>query len=153
VSTNDNTGIKWNVTSAERPLPDLTEADTGGFWAAAQEHRLTYAMCRACGSVIFYPRSHCTTCLSEDVETGESAGQGRIYSYTVIHRNPDPAFSAMTPYVVALVDLAEGFRLMTHIKDDPGGVQVGQPVSLRWETVGGFELPVFTKADGQPAER
>jgi uncharacterized protein len=151
VSTPSSTGIKWQVTSTTRPLPDLDEPDTGAFWAAAQEHRLVYAQCRACGAVIVYPSSHCTVCLSEDVATRESAGQGRIYSYTVIHRNPDPAFSAIAPYVVALVDLAEGFRILTHVKDDPGTVRVNQPVALRWETVNGFELPVFTAAGANPA--
>jgi hypothetical protein len=149
VTTPASGAIKWAVTSSERPKPDLEDADTGQFWVAAQEHRLTYGVCRSCEAVIFYPRDHCTTCLSEDVETRDSAGKGTIYSYTVIRRNPDPAFSGNTPYVVALVDLAEGFRLLTHIKVDPDSVRVGQPVSLSWETVDGIEVPVFEVVAGE----
>jgi len=140
-------GIKWAVTSTHRPLPDLNDPDTGPFWTAAREHRLTYPVCRQCGVVQFYPRAHCSNCLSEDQEIRDSAGEGTVYSYTVVHRNPDPAFSGKTPYVVALVDLAEGFRLLTHLKIDPERVEVGQRVSLAWETADEMELPVFEAAE------
>lgn len=147
MTTSTGGAIKWAVVSSERPMPDVNEPDTGAFWAAAQEHRLTYPVCRVCGTIVFYPRAHCTHCLSEDLEILDSAGEGTIYSYTVVRRTADPAFSDNAPYVVALVDLAEGFRLLTQIKGDPDGVAVGARVSLTWETVNGFELPVFVGAD------
>lgn len=139
--------IKWNVGSGERLMPDLDDPDAGAFWRAVQDHRLTYLTCRQCGGIVFYPRAHCTHCLSEELDERESAGEGSVYSYTVIHRNPDPAFAGMTPYVVGLVDLAEGFRMLTHLRVDPEVVRVGQPVRVEWDTVDGYTLPVFAPLD------
>jgi uncharacterized protein len=139
--------IKWSVPSADRPLPNLDEADTAHFWRAAQDHELTYGFCTDCDSVVFYPRAHCTRCLSMNVENRVSAGHGTVYSYTVVRYNPHPAFSVNIPYIVALVDLDEGFRLLTHIKCDPEQVRVDQRVELQWETVEGFEVPVFAPAE------
>ena len=61
-----------------RPLPSVTEADTGPFWRAAQEHRLTYQKCSNCGSIVFYPRAHCTNCGSGELVVHDSAGRGRM---------------------------------------------------------------------------
>lgn len=138
--------IKWAVSDAGRAVPNLEDADTGEFWRAVQEHRLTYQVCRMCNGLIFYPRAHCTHCLSEDLEVRESSGNGTVYSYTVIRRNPDPAFAAAIPYIVALVDLDEGFRMLTHLKMSPDIVSVGDRVAVDWETVEGVELPVFVGA-------
>lgn len=134
------------MTTRERPLPDLTNPDTGGFWRAAQEHRLTYQHCDHCRRVVFYPRAHCPHCGSEELDVRDSAGEGTVYSYTVIRQTPDPAFRPDVPYVVALVDLDEGFRLLTHLQTEPESAQVGQRVHLEWMTRDYFELPVFAPA-------
>jgi uncharacterized OB-fold protein len=127
----------------ERPLPDLDDADTGAFWQAVQEHRLTYQTCVKCGKIVFYPRHHCPHCGSEDLRLHESEGRGVVYSYTVIRQTPDPAFRPDVPYIVALVDLAEGFRLLTHLSSQPESVEVGQQVEVEWMTRDGVVLPVF----------
>jgi uncharacterized OB-fold protein len=131
------------MTEGGRMLPDLSEPDTGAFWRAAQEHRLTYQMCIDCGGVVFYPRAHCTHCGSENLEVRDSKGEGTLYSYTVIRRTADPAFRDSAPYVVALVDLAEGFRLLTRLQSAPELAEVGQRVTLEWMSRDGIELPVF----------
>jgi uncharacterized protein len=132
--------------SYERPLPDLSDPDTGAFWRAAQDHRLTYQLCASCGQVVFYPRAHCTRCGSQDMQVHDSQGRGTLYSYTVVRQTPDPAFRRDVPYIVALVDLAEGFRMLTHLRSEPGAVAVGQQVGLEWITRDGIEFPVFTPA-------
>jgi uncharacterized OB-fold protein len=131
------------TTPRQRPSPDLSEPDTGAFWQAAQEHRLTYQICASCGRVVFYPRAHCPHCGAQELRVHDSAGRGTLYSYTVIRQTPDPAFRADVPYIVALVDLTEGFRLLTHLRSGPEEVTVGQQVSLEWLTRDGVELPVF----------
>lgn len=134
------------MTTRERPLPDLTDTDVGAFWRAAQDHRLTYQLCGRCGRVVFYPRAHCPHCGSEDLHVHDSAGVGTLYSYTVIRQTPDPAFRDDAPYIVALVDLAEGFRVLTHLRAEPEEAEVGQRVRLEWMTRDDFELPVFAPA-------
>ena len=131
------------MTSGERPLPDLSEPDTGAFWQAAQDGRLTYQVCSDCEQVVFYPRAHCAHCGSHDLRVLNSAGHGRVYSYTVIRHTYDPAFRGDVPYIVALVDLAEGFRLLTHLRAEPEAAVVGGPVKLEWMTRDGVRLPVF----------
>lgn len=131
------------MTNKPRPLPDLSDPDTGSFWQAAQDHRLTYQTCAACGRVVFYPRAHCTHCGGQDLKVHDSRGEGAVYSYSVIRQTPDPAFRGDTPFIVALIDLAEGFRLLTHLRADPESAQVGQRVSLEWTCRDGMELPVF----------
>jgi uncharacterized OB-fold protein len=130
-----------------RPLPRFPEPDTEPFWRATRDHRLVYPVCRACGNVVFYPRRHCTRCLSTDLEWRTSAGWGTVYTFTVIRQHGHPWFKERIPYVVAFVDLDEGFRLMTHIVGtDPEAVRVGQRVRLVWEDAGEVALPVFEPA-------
>jgi uncharacterized OB-fold protein len=130
----------------ERAVPDLSEPDTAEFWRLAQDHRLTYQVCVSCGRVVFYPRAHCPRCGANELQVHDSAGNGRVYSYAVIRQTPDPAFRGDVPYIVALIDLAEGFRLLTHLRAEPETAAVGQQVRLEWMTRDGFEFPVFAPA-------
>jgi hypothetical protein len=66
----------------------------------------------------------------------EASGRGTVYSFTVIRQNYARPFRDWIPYVVALVDLEEGPRVMTNLVDcDPDAVQVGMPVRARFEAV------------------
>jgi uncharacterized OB-fold protein len=122
-----------------RPLPLLTEPDTADFWRACGEHRLTYAT-RPDGEIVFFPRR------TEGGQVHESAGRGVVYTYTVVRRHGHPYFRSRTPYVVAYVDLDEGFRMLAEIDADPGTVHVGMCVDLGWEDHGETAVPVFHPA-------
>jgi uncharacterized OB-fold protein len=135
------------MTNGERPLPDLSDPDTGAFWRAAQDHRLTYQVCDSCGRIVFYPRAHCPHCGSADLQVRDSQGQGKLYSYTVIRQTPDRAFRDTAPYIVALVDLAEGFRMFTYLQAPSEAAEIGQQVTLEWMSRDGMELPVFVPAN------
>ena len=126
-----------------RPLPSLAEPDTAPFWAATREHRLTYQTCADCGTIVFHPRRHCTHCLSTDLRWHDSAGQGTVYSCTVVRQHGQPYFRGRLPYTVGLIDLDEGFRLMAEIDGPPGAVEVGQRVAVRWEDHTELAVPVF----------
>jgi uncharacterized OB-fold protein len=129
--------------AAARPQPRFPEPDTGPFWEATRERLLTYQVCRSCGGVVFYPRSHCTHCTSQDLETRTSAGRGSIYTFTVIRQHGHPFFRGRVPYVVAYVDLDEGFRMLAEVEADPATVGIGQRVEVRWEDGGDVRVPVF----------
>ena len=62
---------------------------------------------------MFYPRALCPHCGSRELAWTAVSGRGRLHSFCVPHRHPNPAFQPDLPYVVALVDLDEGVRLMT----------------------------------------
>lgn len=129
-------------TAPARPLPVLDEADTGPFWRACGEHRLTYQRRRSTGEVVFYPRGHDDS----DLETRESAGRGTVYTFTVVRQHGHPFFRAHAPYTVAYVELDEGFRMLTEVIAEPGTVRVGQRVALYWEDHDSTAVPVFRPA-------
>jgi uncharacterized OB-fold protein len=127
----------------ERPLPVFPEPDTEPFWAATREHRLVYQVCPGCGEIVFHPRAHCTGCLSGELEWRESAGRGTVYTFTVIRQHAQPYFRQRTPYVVAFIDLDEGFRMLAEIEADPAAVRVAQRVALAWEDHAEVSIPLF----------
>ncbi len=94
------------------PHPDL---ETQPFWDAAREGRLLIKVCTACERYHFYPRPFCPHCWSDDVEWFEASGRATLYTWSVVHRNDLPPFPERVPYVAAIVDLAEGPRMMTNV--------------------------------------
>lgn len=88
------------------PLPKPT-LDTAPFWKAAQAHRLVVQRCTQCGSFRFYPCAACNKCASTDFTWVETSGKGRVYSWIVVHRTVDPAWQGRTPFVSAIVEIAE----------------------------------------------
>ena len=96
------------------PQPDL---ETQPFWDAAREGKLLIKHCNACGEYHFYPRPFCPKCWSDDVEWFEASGKATLYTWSVVHRNDLPPFGERVPYVAAVVDLAEGPRMMTNVVD------------------------------------
>ena len=74
------------------------------------------------------------------------SGRATVYSYTVAHRPPHPAFAAQVPLVVAIVELEEGPRMFTNIVGcDPANVEVGMAVQATSESIDDSDmvLPVF----------
>ncbi|MPZ44330.1 MAG: hypothetical protein GEV05_13165 [Betaproteobacteria bacterium] len=129
------------------PVPALN-ADSKPFWEAARASRLLIKQCDACMRPFFPPRHLCPFCWSDKTLWIESRGTGTIYSYTVIHRAPAPEFSGRGPYVVALVDLAEGPRVMANIVG-AGALEaaVGDRVKLCFEERGeGWKVPQFERS-------
>jgi len=127
------------------PLPRFPEPDTEPFWRATKNHELRYQTCNDCGTVVFYPRAHCTRCLGASLTWNLSAGKGTLYSYTVVRQSRHPAFQELAPYAIAWIDLDEGFRLLSMLTDleDPGTVPVGARVSVAWEDFTELSLPMF----------
>jgi len=120
---------------AQIPLPKPYQ-DTAAYWEAAKAHRFILQKCRSCGEHQFYPRGVCSHCLSSDLEWVDASGKGTIYSFTVNMRAPHPGFAGKTPFVLAIVALAEGPRMMTNIVDcDPHSVRIGMPVTITFEDV------------------
>ena len=134
--------------SYEKPLP-VVNAESQPFWDGCRAGTLVLQHCLDCGTVVYYPRALCTGCHSERLEWRPVSGEGTIYSYTVCHRPAGPAFKADCPYVVALIDLKEGPRMLSNIvTDDPAGVRIGQAVRVRFEAVTDeITLPRFVLAE------
>ena len=123
------------------------DALTTPFWEGAREGRLLVQRCLGCGHRQFYPRPLCLECESLDVGWVEAAGTGSVYSLTTVHLAVTPELDP--PYVVAVVELDEGPRLLTRLVDGEGnaladGASIGDRVVVSWHPrEGAPPLPLF----------
>lgn len=90
--------------------------------------QLTTYACPKCGWADFHPASKCPRCCNE-IKTAIIAGEGRIATFTTI-RYPPESFESLAPYVVALVDLNGGIRIIGRVKSATPDVEIGSAVSL-----------------------
>ena len=110
-----------------RPLP-APDHVSSAYWKAAAEGRILYQECPTCGHRQFYPRAMCVAC-GHDPEWRTASGRGTVHTFTIIRQNWAPPFREQLPYVVAMVELAEGPRMMANITDcAPEDVSIGMPV-------------------------
>ncbi len=118
----------------KRPMPSPSWL-TKPFWDATKQGKLMLQRCTQCGEYVWTPQQACRTCLTETLEWTQSSGRGAIHTFTVIHRAATPAFNA--PYVVVVVDLEEGPRILSDVIDvDPSNVYIGMPVEVSFEDAG-----------------
>ena len=131
--------------SVPPPLPAI-DPDSQPFWDGARRGELLIQRCTSCGQWQFYPRLRCVRC-GGDVEWAAASGAGRVYSYTVVHRAAHEAFASAVPYVVALIDLAEGPRMMSRLRVPPDDARIGLDVHVAFERITDeVTLPVFEAA-------
>lgn len=128
------------------PLPQPS-IETVPFWEAVQERRLVMPKCDGCGTVTFPPTVACPTCSRDAFTWTPISGRGSVYSFVVYHRVYHPAFADKVPYVVAVVDLEEGPRIISNIVGMPiAEVRCDLPVTVVYEEVrDGYLIPKFTR--------
>jgi uncharacterized OB-fold protein len=113
---------------AARLAPAITP-DTEFFWNGLRDNKLLIQRCGSCGQLRHPPRPMCPHCRSLEWEAIESSGRGTVYSYVMPHEPKFPFFEY--PYVVALVELEEGVRMLGELVDvDPAAVEIGMPVDV-----------------------
>ncbi|MCJ0873521.1 OB-fold domain-containing protein [Streptomyces sp. AP-93] len=143
-------------TAARFDLPEIDDF-TRPYWEAAAEGRLLLRRCGECGKAHHYPREFCPACWAgEDRVAWETAsGRATLYTWSVIHRNDLPPFGERVPYVAAVVDLAEGPRMMTEVVGGVAGVGgeglelcVGMDLEVTFrEAAEGIWVAVFTPTE------
>ena len=117
------------------------------FWDASRDKRLVLQWCTVCEQAIHYPREICPGCLGDSLEWRESPGEGEIYAFNVMHVPGNRGMADRVPYVIALVTLDEGVRMVTNINAEPGSLKVGTRVKVAWEELSdGRNLPQFEPA-------
>ena len=111
------------------PLRPSVSPDTAFFWDGLKEHRLLIQRCASCGLLRHPPRPMCPACNSLDWDTVESSGRGTVHSFVMPQH---PKFPFMDyPYIVALIDLAEGVRIISNLIDiDPDDALIDMPVEV-----------------------
>ncbi len=115
-----------------KPTPE-----TAPYWEALRRHELRVQRCDDCGEAFFYPRNVCPACLSDRLTWVPASGRGRLHSFTIVHAGiatpPLPL-----PYVVAIVELDEGPRLMSNlvgVDPDPEALSCDMPVEIEFADV------------------
>lgn len=124
---------------------DFCDPTTRPFWEGANDRKLLLQRCGGCRCFQFYPRPVCLSCGGRDLAWVEAAGEGTIYSMTIVRT---PVISDLTPpYTVGLVELAEGPRMLGEIRGE--GAAIGASVRLAWRDREGLPpIPAFTLSDG-----
>jgi uncharacterized OB-fold protein len=116
-------------------IPEVTDL-TRPYWAAARDGRLVVQRCDACGHAWHPPLPRCPHCHYASVSWREVSGTGTVYTYTVVTHPTHVALAGTVPYVVAIVELDEGPRVVTGITGcAPSDVRAGMPVRVRFEAV------------------
>ena len=118
--------------------------ETLHFWEGAKAGELRLQRCDACRHVYFPPRPFCPKCASRKVSVFKASGRAKLYSYVINHR-PAPGFTS--PYSIAVVELAEGPRMMTNIvgcPQTPEALQLDMPLEVVFEKqTDAIALPLF----------
>jgi uncharacterized OB-fold protein len=133
--------------TVERPLMPIT-ATSEPYWTALKNREIRIQRCQDCQALIFYPREICPHCSGMNFTWEKLSGLGCVYSFTIVRRPSIPAFASVAPYILAIVELAEGIRMTSNIvncglKD----IRIGMPVrALFEETPQGQYLLLFEPA-------
>jgi uncharacterized OB-fold protein len=131
-----------DFTSLAVPGPNPT-ALSAPFWSAAAEGRLVLQRCRACSRFAAYPREICPFCWSEDLAWEEVSGLAEVQTFTRVHRAGNAGWQVATPFVVALVRLAEGPVLLTQLLGVGNGLRRGAACHMVQMRVADWTLPFF----------
>ncbi len=125
-----------------KPTPE-----TRHFWEGTAAGELRLQRCDECRHVYFPPRPFCPKCASRKVSVFKASGRAKLYSYVINHR-PVPPF--MASYAIAVVELAEGPRMMTNIvgcPQTPEALQLDMPLEVVFEQqTDEITLPFFKPA-------
>ena len=126
-----------------RPAPESIP-----YWEAAKQHRLELPQCEACSGYWFPPSRTCPHCLSADVRWTQVSGRGKVFSFVIYDRVYHPAFEGEVPYVVALIELDEGPRLISNVVGFAAAdVRCEMRVKIVFDDMpGGASVPKFMPA-------
>jgi uncharacterized OB-fold protein len=132
----------------KRLIPEPTP-ETQEYWDGARRGELRIQRCNSCGMAYFFPRPFCPNCSSRDVAWFTASGKGKLYSYVINHR-PAMGWQDAAPYVIAVVELDEGPRMMTNIVGvEPAleNLPIDLPVEVEWERQSDeITIPLFHPA-------
>ncbi|MGQ4599064.1 OB-fold domain-containing protein [Nocardia sp. R6R-6] len=129
------------------PLPEPTP-ETQRYWDGAAAGELWIQRCVTTGRYFFYPRVYSPFVTGGAVEWVRASGNATLYSYNILQR-PAPGFEDRAPYALAVVELAEGPRMMTNIvgiENTPENLVLDMPLRVTFEQRDGMALPVFEPA-------
>jgi uncharacterized protein len=109
--------------------PRMTEF-TSVFWDGLREGLFQTSMCTQCRHMTFPPKPVCPECWSESVQWVELSGRGLLRSFTEVSAAP-AMFADDAPYVLCIVDLEEGVRVLSRILASWDELSIDAPVQVQ----------------------
>jgi uncharacterized OB-fold protein len=131
-----------------RPMPrPNTYMNTQPFWEAAKNGKLVIQYCKDTGKPQFFPRPVSMANGKRNLEWREVSGRGKVYSFTNTF-SAWPGHEDRVPYLVALVELEEGVRMLGNLFNVKAeDVKIDMPVRLYWEKLSeDINYPAFQPA-------
>ena len=128
-----------------RPVIPVANLDTKPFWDGCAEGKLMLQRCARCQAYRHPPSPICPNCLSDDHGWVRAQGTGAVYTFVVVRETRRRGWDKMVPYVLAVVALDEGPRILTDLANvAPEEVAIGMPVEVMFEELDGTtKLPLF----------
>jgi len=124
------------------PLPRPT-ALSAPHWSGGRDGVLRVQQCDRCDKYVFNPALVCPFCTSSELTWRTSSGRGQVHTMTTVHRAPTP--DVAVPYVVAVIELEEGWHMLSNIVGcAPEDVRIDMPVQVDFIDLSPeVSLPVF----------
>ena len=147
-STTAKAPAKPEAKKIPRPIPrPNTYMNTQPFWDAAKTGKLVIQYCKDTGKPQFFPRPVSMANGKRNLEWREVSGRGKVYSYTNTF-SAWPGHEDRVPYIVALVELEEGVRILANLFNVKAeDVKIDMPVKLFWEKLSDdINYPAFEPA-------
>ena len=127
------------------PGPTITSVSKP-FWDAVARNEFILQKCADCEQWIFYPRTICPHCWSNQLEWKQASGKARLKTWSVVQRPGHPAWQEVAPYVLGVVELEEGPTMMTHLLLDPDeDLKIGLPLQVSYTKCNHIWLPFFKR--------
>jgi uncharacterized OB-fold protein len=135
--------------TAHRGALPIPTPETQPYWDGAREGKLMLPWCADCGQPHFHPRAICPHCGGAALQWRQASGRGRLHTYVINHKSAK-GFEDRVPYVIAVVELEEGPRLLTNIEIDdptPEKLPIDMPLLVSFRVLNQqIALPVFRPA-------
>lgn len=132
------------VQMSNRPAP-IPSRETEPFWDGCAKEQLLLQQCTRCQRYRHPPSPICPDCLSSEHEWVQASGRGTVYTFSIVRHAFRRAWEPLVPYVLGVIELAEGPRLLSNVVDvAPEEVRIGMEVELMFEPISeDMKLPLF----------
>ncbi|MEE2720243.1 MAG: OB-fold domain-containing protein [Pseudomonadota bacterium] len=117
-----------------RPVPKPTPT-TQAFWDGAKKGKLMLQWDPMKRKYQFWPRANSVHTGRRNLQWKAATGKGELYSFTITHV-PVPGFESKAPYVIGMIELDEGVRIIGNMVNvQPEEIEIGMRVKVAWEKI------------------
>jgi uncharacterized protein len=125
-------------------VESLNHPDMIGYAEGLQAGEIRVQQCGSCGFKQWPPRPICANCLESNLSWTQLPGEGRIFTFTISRSSSLAAYKESVPYVIAIIELAGGIRMLGHVdNEDPESLSIGDEVKVEFAEVSNTNLPYW----------